>query len=258
MDLKKAFLERRVRSAVKDGDGRRLLDLLVSERATVGRMLHDFGADAGPVLADAVRVAKADDELRAAIGWAGSSGDPCALDEVRRILREGPSAARSEALSALLVHGTPDDQMTIAGLVSDPDERLRDDVYETLTQFERIGGADSLSAPVAAAIASECARRTETESDGGQETTGSVNAASAARMLVSVCDAVDATYSEPIPPDADALRASLREDIARVGQAAYEQGGEGLMREIAAIVASTSTHGSYLSREWSGIGSWMG
>lgn len=259
MDLKKAMLERRLRSAVKNGDGRRLLDVLTSDSTLGGRLLYDMGPAAGPALADAVRAARTEEEMRAAIGWAGSCGDSKALDEVRNVLRQGSPEARMEAMSTLLVHGTPDDAEHIAGYLTDPDDGVRTAVFDRLSEFERIGGHGSLPASVAAALSAERTRRTDAERAALEsEMDGPFTKVSAAKVLVSLCNEVDATYSDPAPPDADDRRASLRKDIARVGNALYEQGGEDLMRDVARLVASASLHGDFLSREWTGIGGWMG
>lgn len=259
MDFKKAMLERRLRSAVKDADGRKLLDVLTSDSTLGGRLLYDMGPAAGPALADAVRTARTEEEMRAAIGWAGSSGDSKALDEVRNVLRQGSPAARMEAMSTLLVHGTPDDAEHIAGCLTDPDDGFRTAVFNRLSEIERIGGRDSLPASVVAALSAERTRRTDAErAELESEMDGPFTEVSAAKVLVSLCNEVDATYSDPAPPDADDRRASLRKDIARVGDALYEQGGEDLMRDVARLVASASSHGDFLSREWTGIGGWMG
>jgi hypothetical protein len=87
---------------------------------------------------------------------------------------------------------------------------------------------------------------------------GPFTAISAAVTLVGLCDEIDVTYVDPIPADADDRRKALRADIATLGERIHAQGGEDFMLEVATLVASASAHGNYLSREWSGIGSWLG
>lgn len=256
MDLRKAKLERRLRSAVADGDGRKLLEAMADDPGTVGRLLYEMGAAAGPAIADAVRTARTDDEMRTAIGWAGTSGEPTALDEVRRVVQQGSLPARLVAISTLLTHGTPEDARMVAECLSDPDERVAAAVFDELSEFARIGGTESLPAAVTAALSAELDRRAERMPAVGSDEP--FTRVSAAKILVALCSEIDDTYSEPLTPGADERRASLRRDIATVGSALYDQGGEDFMREVAMLVASSSSHGEFLSREWTGIGGWMG
>lgn len=226
MDLKKAMRERRLRSALSKGDGRALLDFLMeSDHMTAGRTLRGSDVPVGPALADAIRAARDDEELQTAVTWAGLLEEPVALQEVRSLLTEGPAGARSMALSSLLTHGTPDDAEYIAERLTDRDERLRNEVYEALSQRERIGGADALPSVASEALAAERARRVQAEATAfATMLAGPMDGRSAATALVRLCDEIDATYADPMPPDASARRESLRDDIAKVGRAAYEQG----------------------------------
>lgn len=253
MDIKKALAEKRVRAAVKNGNGRALLDLMRSNPTAAEHVLNDMGAAAGTALADAIRVARADEDISGVIIKAGQSGDPSALDAVRGVLGHGAPDALRTAIGTLSVHGTPEDLALVADCLTHPDADVR------RTAFDTLSGADHLPAHVSEILTAERTRLEEAKRAAYEaELRGPFTARSAATTLVGICNRIDATYVEPIPLDVDDRRTALRDDIARVGEGVYAQGGEDLMRDVVRLVTLASTHGNYLSREWSGIGGWIG
>lgn len=259
MGIKQKIAEQRVRAAIKGGDGRALLDRLSGDSDALESVLNEMGPAAAPALIDAIRVARTDDESSYAIYKAGQAEDPRALDAVRAVLRQGAPYARRTAIATIDVHGTAEDCALIAECLTHPDEDVRRFAFETLNRSEEYRGAGYLPVAVAAALAAERARQADEASAArAAKLAGPFTATSAAVALVGLCDEIDTTYVDPIPADADDRRTALRADIALVGERVNDQGGEDFMREVVTLVASASIHGSYLSREWSGIGGWLG
>ncbi len=260
MGLKDKLSDLRVRRMAARNDGRGLLDAYFGgESWTVESVLRQMEGSAVEVLANALSVAKNDDEIEYALMKLGHMGDPEALGVIERAMSHESASVRMHATRRLSQSGTAAQATSVLSVVSDSDEGVRKAALEALEQMSERYGAGELPAEVARILAAE---RERSAAQAGKAHEAAIAAplppSSAAKLLIEMCDGIDQTYVEPVRADADDRRRELKADIERMGHRLHDEGGESLMLEVANLVHSASSHGNFLSREWSGIGRWRG
>lgn len=271
MDRQQKRSEKKVRKIAARGDGRALLDAaLGGDGYAVETVLNEMGAAGVGLLRNALSVATTDDEVQLVLQKLGHTGDAGALDTIQGMMSHPSPSIRELAVRRLAQSGNDGHVPAIMEMLSDPSPEVRDAALEVLDEMAGPYSARHLPAGAAEIIAAAHERKAAEDREARERKAAEDRAAraaaiaapltnrSAAILLLGLCGDIDRTYAEPISPEAEEVRRELRDDVVRIGERLYDQGGEGLMLEVAQLVQRTSSHAGFVSREWSGIGGWMG
>lgn len=271
MDRQEKRSQKRVRKIAASGDGRALLDArLDGDGNAIESVLNEMGASGVGVLTNALSAARTDDEVWFVLMKLGHTQDAAALAPIQGAMRHESPSVRALVVRQLAQSGTAAHADAIMQALSDPAPEVRDAALEVLGDMTDRYGAEQLPSELGDILAAAREQSAAREREAREQTAAHEREAreaalaspltqrSAAVLLLGLCDDIDRTYTGPTAPDADERRAELRAYVVRIGQRLYDEGGEPLMLEVAVLVRSASSHGSFVSREWTGIGSWMG
>jgi HEAT repeat protein len=260
MDRQEKRAQKRVRKIAASGDGRALLDaLLDGDGNAVESVLNEMGASGVSLLTSALAAATSDDEVWFALMKLGHTQSAAALVPIQGAMKHESPSVRALAVRQLAQSGTAAHAEAIMQALSDPSPDVRDAAVEVLGDMIQRYGAEQLPSELGDLLAAAHEQDATRERDAREAALAApLTQRSAAVLLLGLCDHIDRTYVEPVALDADERRAELRADVVDIGRRLFDQGGEPLMLEVAVLVRSASSHGGFVSREWSGIGSWMG